>query len=330
MTVYKVDPELKAELDKYLPPLPEEKFQKLKAKIAKDGYDEAKPIAIWEERPNTIVDGHHRYRACRELGIDPAVVEKSFASIDDAVLYAIEGYLTGRELTAAQRVIATEHSITLEEKLNLKELARVRDNQDHQTGKFIPSSDGPSENGVSREVAEKIAEKAGTTARTVYRVHAVQEKGVPALSNMLASGEIGGEIADTFVQKIPDKGQQNAIIAAGGADAVKAAVKDIRHAEKERKIQLTKAEREAEDQRKFDEFNRTVAEKTAIANAKIDRVFGTNGDACLMPNVAQKWCNDCKWGFDIYLPAPAQPCCPYCKGDNLSKRDDDWNPREVM
>jgi hypothetical protein len=57
MTVYKVDPELKAEIDKYLPPLPEAKYQELKANIAKDGYDEAKPIAIWEERPNTIVMG---------------------------------------------------------------------------------------------------------------------------------------------------------------------------------------------------------------------------------------------------------------------------------
>ena len=311
MTVYKIDPELKAELDKYLPPLPEEKFQKLKAKIAKDGYDEAKPIAIWEERPNTIVDGHHRYRACCELGIEPVVVEKSFKAIDDAVLYAIDGYLTGRELTNAQKVIAVEHAMSIEERIRLKTEAK-----ENQVRKSVPT-----EGVVTKEVAQKIADKAGVGVTRVYEVHAVEKKGVPEVNEMIKSGALGVGDASKFVNIAPKTKQVE--IVAGGPSAVRKYVRTIEADE-------ARQRREAEEQRKFNEFNKVVAEKTAVANAKIDRVFSTNGDACLMPNMAQKWCNDCKWGFDIYLPAPKTPCCPYCKGSNLSKRDDDWNPREAI
>jgi ParB-like chromosome segregation protein Spo0J len=110
---YKTDPELKAELDKYLPPMSEEAYQKLKANITPE-YDDAKPIVLWKERPDTIVDGHHRYRACCELGIEVPVVVISFKSVNAAVLYALKGFLTGRELTVGQRVIAVLQMLTLE------------------------------------------------------------------------------------------------------------------------------------------------------------------------------------------------------------------------
>lgn len=311
MTVYKVDPELKAELDKYLPPLPEEKFQKLKAKIAKDGYDEAKPIAIWEERPNTIVDGHHRYRACRELGIDPAVVEKSFASIDDAVLYAIDGYLTGRELTNAQKVIAVEHALSIEERIQLKAEAK-----ENQMRKSVPT-----EGVVTKEVAQKIADKAGVGVTRVYEVHAVEKKGVPEVNEMIKSGTLGAGDASKFVNIVPKTKQVE--IVAGGPSAVRKYVRTIEADEARQK-------REAEEQRKFAEFNKDVAEKTAIAHAKIDRVYKAANGACLLPNVSELFCDDCRWGFDAYLPAPHAISCPYCKGDKITKRDDEWNSREVI
>jgi len=317
MTIYKVDPELKAEIDKYLPPLPEAKYQELKANIAKDGYDEAKPIAIWEERPNTIVDGHHRYRACRELGIEPVVVEKSFKSMDVAVLYAIRGYITGRVLNPAQIVIATEHAITLEEKTQMVEEAK-----ENQTRKPIDDSVSvPSTE--TKEVAQKIADKAKVSVSTVYSVHAIKKEGVPELLKLVETGEVGAKTGKNFVKHVPDLKKQSEIISLGGARAIK----DVVNAETSRRA---RQEHDAEEQRVFAEFNKGVAEKTAIAHAKIDRVYKAANGACLLPNVSELFCDKCQWGFDAYLPAPHEISCPYCKGDKITKRDDEWNSREVV
>lgn len=324
MKQYKIDPEL----EKCLPPLPDAQYQKLRESIKKK-YDPAKPIVLWKEHPDTIVDGHHRYKICQEFGIEPTYVEESFESLDAALLYTLQRQVEQRNLTAAQLVNVYERMLSIEDKQKLERDAKenLKTNVANRY-QSLPSESG-AEGMLSREVAQRIAEKAHTNARTVYQVHAVQKKGVPEIVKMVESGEIGSGYANDFVQRLP-KETQTKVIKSGGVEAVKDIARDFRREREAKKRALDKAEKEAEELRKFNEFNKVVAEKTAVANAKIDRVFGANGDACLMPNVAQKWCNDCKWGFDIYLPAPNPPCCPYCKGDNLSKRDDDWNPREVI
>jgi hypothetical protein len=57
-------------------------FERFKADIAANGLHE--PILV---RGNLIIDGRNRYRACRELGIEPATLE--FQGDDKAVLKAI-------------------------------------------------------------------------------------------------------------------------------------------------------------------------------------------------------------------------------------------------
>ena len=60
------------ELADYLDPLDPETFEQLKAQIARDGLTD--PICYAELTPpeggtvDAIIDGHHRYRACKEVG----------------------------------------------------------------------------------------------------------------------------------------------------------------------------------------------------------------------------------------------------------------------
>lgn len=57
--------------------LTEDEYQALKADIAKRGL--VTPIVV-EKASGLVVDGAHRLRACRELGIEPKVVEREFSS----------------------------------------------------------------------------------------------------------------------------------------------------------------------------------------------------------------------------------------------------------
>jgi hypothetical protein len=61
---------------KLVPPLTEKEYQDLKVSIEVDGQH--LPITVNEQR--ILLDGHHRYRACKELKIEPKVEVKSFPS----------------------------------------------------------------------------------------------------------------------------------------------------------------------------------------------------------------------------------------------------------
>ena len=205
---YKTDPELKAELDKYLPPLSEVEYQELKANIAIE-YDAAKPIALWKERPDTIVDGHHRYKACCELGIEVPVVVISFKSVDAAVLYALKGSFLGRELTVGQRVIAFLQMLKLDDLEVMDQEANEQQGRrtDRQSSYISARRAGrlgsTNEVAETKEVARKIAEKAGVNVRTVYKVQSVEKKGIPDVMEMIGSGTLNTTDASTFVNMTP-------------------------------------------------------------------------------------------------------------------------------
>lgn len=306
-----IDPEL----ERCLPPLPEIQYQKLKASIEKK-YDPAKPIVLWKERPNTIVDGHHRYRACMDTGQEPTTLEESFATLEDAVLYALQRQIEQRNLTTAQMILITEQMMSIEEKRKLD--AEAKANSGARTDLSAASSDR-----LSKEVARKIAEKAQTSAREVYRVQKIKKEGTPELLSLVESGEVCADYADRFVKRIPDKSDQKAVINSGGQEAV------FEHVRQQRKEDEAKraAQKEAAELERFKNFNRAVAQKSSEACRKIDAAYAAIGDGCFLPNVKELWCKDCQWGFDVFLPTPSDPCCPYCKGSNIEKRDPEWNPR---
>ena len=221
MKEYKINPEL----EKCLPPLSDMEFEKLKTSIQTQGYDEAKPIVLWKEYPDTIVDGHHRYKICRELGIEPSYVVKSFESLDKAILYTLHRQTEQRNLSAAQLVEIAEQMIPLEEKIKMEEEARA-----HQ-GARTDLSDPKSPMLESKKIAVKIAEKAGVSPRTVYRVHNVKEKGASEVKELMSKGELSAKAADDFVRIVPSKEEQTKIVENGGVEAIKQTVSQkVEHA----------------------------------------------------------------------------------------------------
>lgn len=312
---YFIDPRI----EKCLPPLDENCRLDLKASIAR-GYDKDYPLIIWEGH-DIIVDGQHRYALCIELGIEPTISERAFASIEDAILYAIDHQKSRRNLNHGQLAIIGMARFEAEEVVKARERQRESGNQ------YAPSLTATQREPKS-ESATVVAKKSGVTTRDIYSIRAVRKKGVTELESMIMREGLSPGMADAFVHAIPlDK---QAEIVKGGINAVTETARKIERARKE-KLRLAP---EMEEQRKFEAFNKTVAEKTAIAHDKIARIFQAAHGGCLMPNVSELFCEDCNWGFDIYIPLPATTwpttCCPYCRGTKVSKRDADWNSREVV
>jgi hypothetical protein len=314
MKQYIIDPEL----EKCLPPLDEDRLQDLRDSLSK-GYDKDYPLIVWKGH-DIIVDGHHRYTICKELGIEPIISERTFESIEDAILYAIDHQKSRRNLDAGQLAIVGITRFEAEERIKARERQIVNLKQGSDAP--VPVTSPTKERGG--ESAAIIAEKAGVKKSNIYQVRAVREKGIPELETMIMKEGLSPNFANIIVQNDPKEAQE--VLVRHGIDAVNARAREIK-AEKETQ---RAAQREIEEQRKFAEFNKGVAEKTALAHEKIDRVYKAANGGCLMPNVSELFCDDCKWGFDIFLPVPHEASCPYCKGSNLSKRDEEWNSREVV
>ena len=91
---------LNPEYDRLLPKMSEEEFVELKKSIESEGQHY--PIIVNEDLE--VLDGHHRYRACMELGIEPDFEVRKF---DDKLLekkFVIEANLRRRHLNNFQLV----------------------------------------------------------------------------------------------------------------------------------------------------------------------------------------------------------------------------------
>ena len=88
------------EYEKMLPKMSEEEFAELKASIKTEGQH----YAIIANEDLEVLDGHHRFRACSDLGIEPDFEVRKF---EDKLLekkFVIEANLRRRHLNNFQLV----------------------------------------------------------------------------------------------------------------------------------------------------------------------------------------------------------------------------------
>ena len=89
-----IDPEFKG----WIMPLREDEYVGLKENIRQYGCTQ--PLDIWR---GIIVDGHNRYKICKELGISFEVHEMDFSTREEAKNFMIRNQLARRNVTSEQR-----------------------------------------------------------------------------------------------------------------------------------------------------------------------------------------------------------------------------------
>jgi hypothetical protein len=83
-----------------VPKLSQQDYESLKLSIKENGLY----MPLIANQDMILLDGHHRYNACVELGIDPQVEVKSFIDPLSEKLFVIHANLKRRQLTTAQKV----------------------------------------------------------------------------------------------------------------------------------------------------------------------------------------------------------------------------------
>jgi uncharacterized protein YqfB (UPF0267 family) len=145
----------------------------LKESISKNGYWEEYPIIVNDN--NEILDGHSRWKACQELGIQPTIKVKHFESKEE-VRFVIETNLNRRHLNAFQKA---------ELALKLIELEKTKRGR-----KPEEISSESEENSVKVDTWKVASDKVGVSEDTISRTKVILEKGDEELIEKCRRGEI--------------------------------------------------------------------------------------------------------------------------------------------
>ena len=92
--------ELKIDRDfkELIRPLFSEEYKQLEENLIADGCRE--PIIVWN---GTIIDGHNRYEICTKRKIPFEIMEKQFASKEDAIIWICNNQLGRRNISEETR-----------------------------------------------------------------------------------------------------------------------------------------------------------------------------------------------------------------------------------
>lgn len=168
------------ELESYIPGLTNEESALLKESLKEEGLRDA--IEIWiHDDVHIIIDGHNRYKLCKELGIPIRTKEKIFDDIEQVKKYMLKIQLGRRNLTDEYRTLL---------------IGRLYNEARETKGGY--KKDLNLGNITNKRTSEVIAEQVGTTEKTV-RSAGQYTKGLEKLSPSLQKEIITGTI------KIPKK-----------------------------------------------------------------------------------------------------------------------------
>ena len=188
------------EYEKLLPRMSEEEFAQLKNSIKEEGQHY--PIIANEDLE--VLDGHHRFRACIELGIEPDFEVRKF---EDKILekkFVIEANLRRRHLNNFQLVELAVPLLEIE-----KALAKRRKVEAGKLGRNIqlglaPDDANPKFRGKATEV---VAKKAGLSTRTFERGKKIIEEASEDDKQKLREGK--ASINRVYRQFVAPKGEFN-------------------------------------------------------------------------------------------------------------------------
>lgn len=165
-------------------PLSVKEYAELKESIKEKGLH--LPIIINQD--NTILDGHHRYQICNELGIDPKYEVKIFEDLLEEKSFVIDINDKRRQLNDfAKSELAYKLEAIESEKARLRqiELAGTRTNNNHTLG--------PNEHKVQDQdkgkTREIVSKKVGISPTTYERAKTIIKYGTEEQKTKLREGK---------------------------------------------------------------------------------------------------------------------------------------------
>ena len=161
------------EFQNLIPPLTEEEFSGLKENILSEGVRD--PLVCWRNGELTLLDGHNRYRICKENDIHYNIIERDFENREEAKTWIIKNQFGRRNLNKYQRSVL---ALQLEDIFKKK----AKQNQGSRTD-ISPTL------AKSLDTREEIAKSAKVSHGTLDKVKVIEKNATGEQKEKLRSGE---------------------------------------------------------------------------------------------------------------------------------------------
>lgn len=164
-----------------VPEMTTHEYDDLVDSIRKQGVRQ--PIHILSDK--TVLDGRHRVRACKEIGIKEIQALSHELKEDEAIRFVTDTAVERRNLTSAQKIdiVLRSEDLIADLKSEAKEKA-TGSFKGNQHKKVVSDSKEPH----SKNVNERIGEMTGTSKATVTRMKRVKRES-PELYDDIIKGE---------------------------------------------------------------------------------------------------------------------------------------------
>lgn len=261
------------------PMIEPEKFAELCDDIAENGL--LNSIVLYEGK---ILDGRNRYKACVEVGVEPAFTEYDG---DDPAGHAISLNNMRRDLNPSQRAMVAE------------KLANLSNGGDRVSEQSADLHSG----GVSLSDA---AEQMGVSRRLTAKARRVKSGADEGIASMVEDGDLSLEAAEHLMSLTEDEQRE---IAEAGKEAAKEAAKDVRLGKVTRvsmkEVSLTPRSLAANLQNQCSHLNRHTACLTltpeSMADAFREHLQVANDKG--LPRVYREWVNEMHDGLELFYKA---------------------------
>jgi ParB-like chromosome segregation protein Spo0J len=150
-------------------------------------------VPIIVNQNGIILDGHHRYKACQELGIEPKIIVKEFEDKLDEQLFVIDCNLIRRQLNNFQKT-----ELALKSKPVLEAIVKRNESLGGKGGRNLPP--------LGR-VADRIGERAGVSRDTVKKVEKLLEEAGSKIKEDLRLGRLS--INEAYEEVVLDQEGQS-------------------------------------------------------------------------------------------------------------------------
>ncbi len=160
-------------------PIKDELIKTLYWEMQKNGFDESKPLVLWESHNSIVIDGHTRLKAANKAGIiQVPVVLKRFDTEDEALEYAIKCQRNRRNLTDREIMKCVDELD--------KRRARGGDHGNQYTGGKVANARNRAIARSSKETAQKL----GIRKSKVEQVRTILDRGAKEVKQAVQSGQM--------------------------------------------------------------------------------------------------------------------------------------------
>jgi ParB-like chromosome segregation protein Spo0J len=166
-----IEIKVKQEYEKLVPPLTPIEYTNLKQSIRENNGN---TIPILVNKEGIVIDGHHRHRACLELGIEPRIEIQDFSDLPLEKEFIITINLNRRHLNQFQ---ISELGYKLEEIEKQKAKARQLKNLKNVGSSLSSLASNEANEETIGKVSKIIANKIGQSASTYEKNKRIIEEG---------------------------------------------------------------------------------------------------------------------------------------------------------